>query len=185
MKNITSFPPFLVAFLAVSACSTGVLPTGVQESDRKIVISAPHDPDLSGSQGEAFAPPARPTLDTTQTRPNFPPPPSETARTVEDFDTTSQQDRAAAVGTAPVSGEQNLGTTIASLGSPTEPGIWFKTPLVRAVSQGRIVYNGTSVAVELRPSGGAVGSASQISLAAMRLINAPLTGLPEIAVYGN
>jgi hypothetical protein len=78
-----------------------------------------------------------------------------------------------------------LGTSIATLGSPTDPGIWLKTPLVSEVSQGRIEYNGTSVNVELRPSGGAQGAGSQISLAAMRLIEAPLTGLPEVTVYAN
>jgi hypothetical protein len=50
---------------------------------------------------------------------------------------------------------------------------------------GRVVFDGTSVALELRPSGGAVGSGSQISLAAMRLIGAPLTGLPDITVFAN
>jgi hypothetical protein len=42
-----------------------------------------------------------------------------------------------------------------------------------------------SVNLELRPSGGTLGSGSQISLAAMRLIEAPLTGLPEVSVYAN
>lgn len=142
-------------------------------------------PDLSPSLGPDYAPPARPQLDLTQTRPNFPPPPPPTARTVEDFDTTTAEDRAAALQAAPEVGERRLGTTIASLGSPTDPGIWFKTPLVSAVTQGRVEYNGNSVSVELRPSGGAPGSGSQISLAAMRLIEAPLTGLPEVTVYAN
>ncbi len=142
-------------------------------------------PDLSPSRGPEFAPPIRPTLDLTQERPDFPPPPPPTARTVEDFDTTSAEDRAAAVNTGPASGERRLGTTIATLGSPTDPGIWFKTPLVTSVTQGRIEFNGNSVSLELRPSGGAPGSGSQISLAAMRLIEAPLTGLPEITVYAN
>ncbi|EAQ05681.1 hypothetical protein [Yoonia vestfoldensis] len=35
---------------------------------------------------------------------------------------------------------------------------------------------------ELRPSGGVAGSGSQISLAAMRLIAAPLTGLVALTL---
>lgn len=129
-------------------------------------------------------PNARPdTLDTTP-----PPPPPPTARTVEDFDTTTAEERAAAVA-APVepAGERRLGTTIASLGAPTDPGIWIKTPLVSEVTMGRAEYpvNGKSVSLELRPSGGEPGSGSQISLAAMRLLEAPLTGLPELVVYAN
>ncbi len=173
--------------IGLSGCTTGSFPGGLQNANPAVVVpnvDATLDIDLSPSRGEAFAPPIRPTLDTTQTRPDLPPPPPPTARTVEDFDTTTAEDRAEAVVTAPVAGERRLGQTIASLGSPTEPGIWFKTPLVSSVGMGRIEYNGTSIAVELRPSGGAVGSGSQISLAAMRLIGAPLTGLPEITVYG-
>lgn len=131
-------------------------------------------------------PQERPTgLDTTP-----PPPPPPTARTVEDFDTTTAEDRAEAIATpAPgeAAGERRLGVTIASLGSPTDPGIWVKTPLVTEITQGRVEYpvNGKSVNVELRPSGGEPGSGSQVSLAAMRLLEAPLTGLPELTVYAN
>ena len=80
-----------------------------------------------------------------------------------------------------------LGTTIAALGDPTIDGFWLKTPLVTAPTPGRIVYSSTgrSVRVELRPSGGAVGSGSQISLAAMRLLEAPLADLIEVSVYTN
>ncbi len=77
-----------------------------------------------------------------------------------------------------------LGTTVASLGSPTEGGLWLETPLVEAPTQGRVEYNGQTVAVQLRPSGGEPGSGSQISLEAMRALGAPLTGLPELTVYG-
>lgn len=119
-----------------------------------------------------------PTLD-----PTPPPPPSVTAVTVEQFDTTTAEDRAAAVATTAPAGDRTLGTTIASLGSPTEPGIWLKTPLVTELSLGRVAYQGKTINIELRPSGGAAGSGSQISLAAMRLIEAPLTALPEVTVF--
>ena len=113
------------------------------------------------------------------------PPPPPRARTVEQFDTTSAEDRAAAVAPPEPEGEVTLGSTIATLGPPAEPGIWLKTPLVTELVAGRVVFkdNGKSVNLELRPSGGDVGSGSQISLAAMRLLDAPLTGLLELTVY--
>ena len=115
---------------------------------------------------------------------NLPPRPPLVARTVEQFVTRTDQDLLNAV--APhVSGERLLGYTIASLGNPTDPGIWLKTPQVTAVTNGRVEYNGNSFFLLLRPTGGALGSASRISLAAMRLIEAPLTGLPELSVYAN
>ncbi|MCG6901967.1 MAG: hypothetical protein LJE68_04725 [Rhodobacter sp.] len=114
--------------------------------------------------------------------------PPDDARTAEEFDTTSAADRAAAVTAPPDASEGGrLGTTIASLGDPAEAGFWIKTPLVSQPAQGRIVYvtSGRSVQVQLIPSGGAPGSGSQVSLAAMRLLDAPLTELPELVVYKN
>ncbi len=124
------------------------------------------------------APP--PTLD-----PAPPPPPPPTARTVEQFDTTTDEDRQAALATPETSGTASLGTSIASLGNLALPGFWVETPLVTELTPGRIEWQGNSVNVELRPSGGAVGSGSEISLAAMRLLEAPLTELPEITVFSN
>jgi len=121
-----------------------------------------------------------PTLDATP-----PPPPPQNAVTVEQFDTTTQEDRDAAVVTEATAGDQPLGVTIASLGSPAEPGIWLKTPLVAVLTPGRVEYQDKTINIELRPSGGAVGSGSQISLAAMRLIEAPLTSLPEVTVFAS
>ncbi|PYE85393.1 D-galactarate dehydratase [Pseudoroseicyclus aestuarii] len=109
--------------------------------------------------------------------------PAITAGTAEQFDTTSAEDRAAAT-QAPAEGAQRLGTTVASLGAPTEPGIWLETPLVSAVTPGRVeAAGGASVNLELRPSGGSAGSGSQISLAALRLLELPLTSLPELTVF--
>jgi hypothetical protein len=58
---------------------------------------------------------------------------------------------------------------------------------VTELAMGRVEYpaNGKSVNAELRPSGGEAGSGSQLSLPAMRLLEAPLTGLPEVIVYKN
>ena len=104
---------------------------------------------------------AAPTLD-----PTPPPRPPAAARTVEQFDTTSAADKAKA-----------------TLGPPAEPGIWLKTPLVNAPTMGRLSYNGKDANVELRPSGGSAGTGSQISLAAMRLLDIPLTDIAEVTVY--
>ena len=118
------------------------------------------------------------------------PEPAETAVTVEALDTTTPEQRAAAVETVeetPAEGDGRLGTTVASIGDPGEPGFWIKTPLVSEATSGRIVYlvSGRSVQVQMIPSGGATGSGSQVSLAAMRLLDAPLAGLPELVVYKN
>ena len=115
-------------------------------------------------------------------------PPSDAA-TVEEFDTTTPEQRAAMLETGPPAGGEDgrLGTTIASLGDPAEPGFWIKTPLVSEPVSGRAVYaaSGRSVQVQLLPSGGAAGSGSQVSLTAMRLLDAPLTELPELVLYKN
>lgn len=107
----------------------------------------------------------------------------EGARTVEDFDTTTSSERQAAQ--EPASGGHKIGVTIASLGSPTEPGFWLKTPLVSSQRPGRVIYpaTGKSVQVTLMPIEGPATAGSRMSLAALRLIGAPLTGLPEVEVY--
>ncbi len=112
-----------------------------------------------------------------------PVPPS--ARTVEDFDTTTRKQKAEAVAGAAAGGGVDLGITIASLGTATEPGFWLKTPLVSSPARGRVVYPGTgkSVQVDLIPIDGPRTAGSRMSLSAMRLIGAPFTGLPEIRVY--
>ncbi len=151
----------LIPLLALAACSTpsfqGLFPQPLQEP-----VAAP-----------------APTLD-----PAPPPPPPETARTVDEFDTTSAEDREEAIAVSAAATDETLGTTLGTLGSPTEPGIWLKTPLVTALRPGRVTYQGQTINIELRPSGGAAGSGSQISLAAMRLLNAPLTGVLSLTVVG-
>lgn len=151
---------YLLPLVALGAC------TEFQQAFAPVAPEAP-----------AVVEPA-PTLD-----PTPPPPPPPTARTVEQFDTTTQEDRAAALAVPEPAGEQSLGTTIASLGNPADPGIWLETPLVDTLKPGRVAWNGNSVNLELRPSGGAAGSGSEISLAAMRLLEVPLTDLPTIEVF--
>jgi hypothetical protein len=172
MKQI-SFPPMICgAFLALSACSNlneaGIFTQPDEET--LVEVAAEVEPE-----GEAEV------VETVEETP--PPPPPPTAETVEQFDTTDAEDRAEALDVEVVAGERDLGVTLATLGAPTDPGIWVKTPLVSEVIEGRVEYQGNSINVELRPSGGEPGSGSQISLPAMRLLNAPLTGIVELAVF--
>ncbi|MBD3787974.1 MAG: hypothetical protein IE922_13580, partial [Sphingomonadales bacterium] len=96
--------------------------------------------------------------------------------------TAAERDAARA---APAAADTRLGTTIASLGDPTEAGFWLKTGLVTAPAKGRAVLpaTGASVALDLIPSGGVPGAGSQMSLPALRLLGVGLTDLPEVEVY--
>ena len=112
----------------------------------------------------------------------------EGARTAEAFDTTTEAERVIATAAAAEPAEtpeEALGTTIASLGDPTEPGLWLATPLVSEVRPGRLALadTGQSVLVELRPIEGPATGGSRISLPAIRLLGASLASLPEIEVY--
>jgi len=109
--------------------------------------------------------------------------PGAGAVTAEQFDTTTPEQRAAAAA-APAGGAL-IGRTVATLGNPADPGFWLETPLVDTPRQGRVtaVSSGKSVQVELRPTGGAEGSGSRISLPALRLLEVGLTGLHELDVF--
>jgi len=80
-----------------------------------------------------------------------------------------------------------LGTTVASLGSATEPGLWMKTPLVKSEMQGRVTNpaTGKSSTVELIPLDGPASGGSRMSLSALRLIGASLTDLTKVEVSTN
>ncbi|MEP2784021.1 MAG: hypothetical protein ABJO67_03055 [Pseudoruegeria sp.] len=106
------------------------------------------------------------------------------ARTAEQFDTTTVEERSAAEVALPTRNPL-IGTTVASLGDPTAGGFWLETPLVDTVQTGSITAKATgkSVALELRPIAGADTAGSRISLAAMRLLEVGLTDLPELDVY--
>lgn len=116
-----------------------------------------------------------------------PPPPPKDARTVDEFDTTTQSARDAAADTRAVEAEERLiGRTIAALGNPAVPGFWLETPLVEAPAKGRVVAieTGETVLVDLIPAPGPEGAGSRISLAALRLLGLALTGLHQLEVYG-
>lgn len=102
------------------------------------------------------------------------------AKTVEELDTTTDAERDAAAARGATG--RLLGETVASLGDATKSGFWIETPLAEAEGPGRLVYpaNGKSVEVTLMPSG---GGSSRVSLAAMRLLEAPLAGLPTLEVH--
>ena len=105
--------------------------------------------------------------------------------TPEMLDDTTPQDKQAARAEAATRPAGVLGTTIASLGSPAESGLWLKTPLVDVPGRGRVDYaaTGQSVAVDLIPRDAEPGAGSQLSLAGFRALGAALTALPELRVY--
>mgnify|MGYP003633890212 FL=1 len=109
--------------------------------------------------------------------------PAPTAKTAEALDTTTPQQRAAASRPAKT-GATQLGSTVASLGKATEPGLWLKTPLVKTEMQGRgtIPATGKSSTVTLLPIEGTASAGSRMSLAALRLIGASLTDLTTVNV---
>ncbi len=138
-------------FLLTTACAQIGLPA-TERPDEAVVLAAP---ELSA-------------------------PPPANARTVDQFDTTTREQRVAAA--APAARGTLLGTTVASLGDPSRPGFWIETPLAKTAGKGRLVYpaNGKSTEVALIPSD---ASSSRVSLAALRLLDAPLTDLPVLEVY--
>lgn len=102
----------------------------------------------------------------------------------EAYDQSTAAEKAAATA-APAAPARKLGSTIASLGNPTEQGFWIKTPLAKATGQGRLVdpASGKSVNVDLIPLPGPESGGSQVSLAALQMLGVPLTGLPRLEVF--
>lgn len=98
----------------------------------------------------------------------------------EALDSTTAEEKAAALAAPAASGERTLGKVVVALGPPAEQGLWLKTALVDKTVQGRIVTaEGKSLALELRPgTGGAL-----LSLAAFQALGLNLTGLPEVTVF--
>ncbi len=113
------------------------------------------------------------------------PPPKAAARaTPARLDTTTAAQKAAAAKPAEVP-ETRLGSTVASLGDPTEGGFWIKTPLVKTRGVGRLVNpaNGKSAKVDLIPLDGPASGGSQVSLPALQLLGVSLTDLPTLDVF--
>lgn len=75
-------------------------------------------------------------------------------------------------------------STVASVGDPVEPGLWMQTPLVAGPARARVTVaaTGATVILELKPSEGAAGAGSQLSLEAMRALGLSLTDLAEVQI---
>lgn len=106
------------------------------------------------------------------------------SHSVQQLDTTTPAERAQAAA-PPSGGERRLGSTVASLGDPSQPGFWIKTPLVKSEAAGRIMNpaTGKSAKVRLIPLGGGAGGGSQVSLAALQTLGVSLTDLPLLEVF--
>ncbi|EPX79902.1 hypothetical protein [Litoreibacter arenae] len=104
-----------------------------------------------------------------------------TGQSAASLDKTTEAEKKAA--TAAPAGGAVLGTTVASLGDPTEQGFWLRTPLVSAEAQGSVkTQGGAVVQVKLIPIDGPPSAGSRISLAAMRALNIGLTELATLTV---
>lgn len=168
MKTVNLLVALVVAPVFLSGCAA--VSDMFQRSDRPAAETpGPEDPRPRARPGSAARKPP------------------EEARSAEEFDTTTEAERAEAASTAPDTAEEALGSTVVSLGDPARPGFWLETPLVAAPAKGRVTYpdSGKSAQVDLIPIAGEATAGSRISLAAMRLIGAPLTELPTLLVFRN
>jgi len=166
MKNMTPLKPILslcgLALFLAGCAELGLTPQATPTARAPAPVAAP-------------AP-------TASTRP----PLTGAPRTVADFDRVSEDERQAAVAPPPaVAG--SIGTTVASLGDPARPGFWMETPLVSEPGRGSVLYraNGRRLNVDLIPIPGPASGGSRLSLSAMRMLDAPLTGLPQVDVFKN
>lgn len=77
----------------------------------------------------------------------------------------------------------DLGTTLATLGDASVRGFWMETSQVTVPTRGRVsLPGGTSVELDLIPSGGILGAGSRLSLQAMQALGLPLTAVAEVSV---
>ena len=183
MKSVHTPPVALAALLALGACAQlglgqpeDTVPPASIPAATAAEIAASDLPEATAA--DIAAVPADPVLTSA-------PPPPKAANTQATLDTTTAAQRKQAA--APVAADASaklLGTTVASLGSPTEPGFWLKTPLVKTETSGRVTNkaNGKSSSVTLIPIDGPATGGSRLSLPAMRLIEASLTELTELEV---
>jgi hypothetical protein len=111
-----------------------------------------------------------------------PPAVGATAVSAAELDTTTAEEKAAALEAPAAEGEAELGKVVVALGPPAEQGLWLSSTLVSEVRQGRVeTADGQSLTLELRPGTGA----ALLSLAAFQALGLPLTGLPEVTLFGN
>ena len=165
-------PVFVVLLVfALSGCQQLSRLSGPDLRDAGTVDVAVRPPDAGTPRPQARPGSAAAGLGSTGLRP-------------EQLDQTSATERAAALA-PPAARTQFLGESLASLGSPADPGLWLRTGLVTSVTPGRIelAQGEGSLRVELRPSGAPAGGGSQLSLAAFTTLSLPLTQLVTVRVY--
>ncbi|MEL6609986.1 MAG: hypothetical protein AAFO93_13850 [Pseudomonadota bacterium] len=137
-------------------------------------------PGLTGAGGVSDAPPAAVATGDSGLRPQARP---------DDLDTTAGASVPADVITGseePERAASGVATTTVTLGTPTEPGNWIKTPLVDAPRSGEVrnPATGTVVAVQMIPLDGPATAGSRMSLGAMQALGVSLTAVTEIEVLG-
>lgn len=174
--RVLAFPSLILcAALVLSGCAGGLPFRQDRSSDAEqvnVAVTIDPGPEVvrpmpRAGGGRAAASPVQPR-----------------GRTAEALDTTTPAQRAAASEAARSTEGRRLGETLAGLGSPAEPGFWLVTGLVDRNRQGRLLAaSGEAIAVELRPTGGAPGGGSRISLAAIRALGLPLTELSTLQVF--
>lgn len=166
MRITTALPTLILTAGLLAGCTQGAMTTG------RTVAAAPTTrmttEQVAAATAVTRAPAPRPAARATPAQ----------------LDTTTPEQRAAAAQPAQAA-EVRLGTTIASLGNPSEGGFWIKTPLVKERGLGRIVdpTTGKSAKVDLIPLDGPASGGSQVSLPALQLLGVSLTDLPTIEVY--
>ena len=172
----------LLSLMALAACATTAKTTAKAPDGQAPVMETMTDPATGAPviAGPVLTGTAPRTPGKTATTSSIGVPAAQSAAALN---TTTGTERAAAAA-PPVTAERRLGTTVASLGDPSQPGFWVKTPLVQSETDGRIVNpaNGKSAKVRLIPLGGA-GGGSQVSLPALQLIGVSLTDLPTLEIY--
>ncbi len=155
----------LIMLVLLSACSE------LEQSFEKVLSGTPKPEE----QIEAETGPEPPVAATS--------PINADGQSAEALDTTTATERAEAARSG--GGGAALGETIVSLGDPARPDFWIETPLVSTEGPGRVVNpaNGASAQVTLVPISGPETGGSRLSLAAMRLLEAPLTELVPVQVF--
>lgn len=87
------------------------------------------------------------------------------------------------VALAPATGP--LGDTVASLGDPSQSGLWLKTPLADVEQPGRVrTSDGRSVNLTLIPIAGEAGAGSRLSLSAYQALGVSPADLVPLSVTG-
>ena len=168
-------PAIFLSILALAACDQNLLAPAAPQAPATPAVDATApapapvrvvQPALSAGKSTG-APLARPA-----------------AARPEAYDRSTAAEKAEA-SAAPMAQARRLGSTVASLGNPTEQGFWIKTPLVKGAGKGRLVdpASGKSVNVDLIPLPGPESGGSQVSLAALQMLGVPLTGLPRLDVF--